>query len=197
VARDVGEMYLYGTVEQGGDVVATCVLADADLMNVKIEESRDGYFHGLKIPFRDWKSAAVEREYSQDDSPHSENETLSKKSATISSYAVTESGAWQVQETSLKSVRKLAETAPEFAVFTASYSPGRSSAGMFWKDVNASCDYFPITDTNFEQFCRAFESKGQQRISLLLEICRHFRPTHRISHNCNPTYSCKTWMLLD
>jgi hypothetical protein len=193
VTRDVGEMYLYGTVERGGDVVATCGPVDADLMNVKIEESRDGYFHGLKIPFRDWKSAAVEREYSQDDSPHSENETLSKKSATISTYAVTKSGAWQVQETSLKSVKKLAETAPEFAVFTSSHSkaigkacPARSSAGMLWKDLNASCDYFPITDTNFEQFCRAFESKGQQRIALLLEICRHFCPTHRISHNVMP-----------
>jgi hypothetical protein len=128
----------------------------------------------LKTPL-DWKSAAVKKEYSHD----AADETVLKKSVTVSTYAVTERGTWLVKETSIKAGTKPIEKAQNFAILISVTSPVSIVAGMLWDRLEVGGLWFQITDNNFEPFCRAFKRKGQQTRAAFLQIWRHFRPTHR------------------
>jgi hypothetical protein len=178
VARDVGEMYLYGTVERGGDVVATFGPVDADLVETDIGESRYRDWTTLKTPL-DWKSAAVKKEYSDDDAPGWPKETLLKKSVTVSTYAVTESGTWLAKETSIKAGTKPVDTALDLTLLIFVNKPASIVSCMIWNNLNVAGLWFQIADNDFEPFSRALKGKGQQTRAAFQQIRRHFRPTHR------------------
>jgi hypothetical protein len=178
VARDVGKLFFYGTVERGGDVVATFGPIDADLMDTDIGVSRNDEMASMSFHLY-WKSPAVRKEYSDDDTLGWLNETLLKKSATVSLHAVTDFGTYLVCREVMRAGWHQNDVALRLTNLLLNTKETGIIAPAPCLNLNRVRFFFQVMDDDFESFDFRRKREGRQQGAVFLQVATLFRPTHR------------------
>jgi len=169
------ELFLYGTVERGCEVVATFGPADADKVKTDIGNSNEFDLATLDIPL-DWKSPVVKEAYCTE--PQFQAVYLNK-TVTISVYAITGSGTYLVSEMPIEA-GLLPFTILMNMQFMIQHEMQREAMTSFLYDnLNKASFAFQVVNDNFRPFEDGTKAKGRQANAIYLQISRYFRPTHR------------------
>jgi len=160
------DLFLYGTLERGGEVVATCGPIDAGDVQTSLYFDHNSFFEpsylGVTIPMN-WKSTSVMREYTKPTLCWREF----KKAVTMTFYALTHEGAYlisrvSVKEGSLGPTSRDGEIEPNYV--------------GWWEAVGL---HIPITNNTYGRSNRLFMPEAPKRHDIHLQVVDRFRPTVR------------------
>ena len=126
-----------------------------------------------------WKSPAVREEYSDDDTLGWLNETLLKKSATVSLHAVTDFGTYLVCREVMRAGWHQNYVALRLTNLLLHTNETGIIAPAPCLKLNRVRFFFQVMDDDFESFDFRRKREGRQQGAIFLQVATLFRPTHR------------------